>query len=121
MRRMTTMDVKARESRLRRLAERRGLALEKSKRRNREAPDFGRFRLVDVIENRHVFGGEPFAFSASVDQVQEWFEEHPEVGSDGAVTASIVKAIKDLDRIERMAGGPVPLCGPIASAKSGEP
>jgi hypothetical protein len=117
---MTTMDVKARESRLRSLAERRGLALEKSKRRNREAADFGRFRLVDVIEKRPVFGGEPFAFSASVKQVQKWFEEHPEVGSDGTVKASIVKAIKDLDRIERMAGGPVTFCGPTTSAKSGE-
>jgi hypothetical protein len=39
---------KAHEDRLRRAAERQGLKLEKTRRRNPRAVDFGRFRLIDA-------------------------------------------------------------------------
>ena len=118
---MTTTDVQARESRLRRLAERRGLSLQKSKRRDRMAPDFGKFRLIEVMgEHAVVLGAERFAFSATMDDIEKWFEDHAEKDTDGGTVASIVRVVKGLNKLERQFGGPVPLCGPIASAKSGE-
>jgi hypothetical protein len=49
---------KVRENRLRRIAARRGLRLEKARRRDRLAPDYGRWSLV-----RRETGGEVFAGS----------------------------------------------------------
>jgi hypothetical protein len=42
------MSEKVRENRLRRMAERQGLRLEKSRRRDRRALDYGRYQLVDA-------------------------------------------------------------------------
>ena len=44
------------ENRCRRVADRRGLALVKSRRRDRQAIDYGRFHLVDVWTNTIVAG-----------------------------------------------------------------
>ena len=90
----------ARESRLRRMAARHGLSLEKSRLRNRETPEFGRFRLVDVREGHVVFGAEPFAFCASIEDVEKWFEQRPEP-AHGAIIASFVQLIKECDRVDQ--------------------
>jgi hypothetical protein len=63
---------KSRENHLRRLAERQGLALRKSRRRNSEAPDYGMFQLVEPGSNRVVAGDEPHAYSLSLEDVERW-------------------------------------------------
>ena len=63
---------KVRENRLRRAAERQGLQLQRSRRRDRLAIDFGGYMLIDVIGNFVVAGGSPRPFSMSLDQVETW-------------------------------------------------
>lgn len=63
---------KVRENRLRRMAERQGLRLEKSRRRDPHALDYGGFMLTDPATNGVVMGADPFAYSADLDQVEEW-------------------------------------------------
>ena len=53
---MTDQGEKVRENRLRRMAERQGLRLEKSRRRDPRAVDYGTYRLVDVANNIVVAG-----------------------------------------------------------------
>jgi hypothetical protein len=49
------MAERAQEDRLRRVAERQGLRLEKARRRNPRALDYGRFRLIDTASGSPVF------------------------------------------------------------------
>lgn len=58
------------ENRLRRIAERRGLQLLKSRRRDPGAIDFRGFMLVDASTNTVVLGSSPFAYSAGLDEVR---------------------------------------------------
>lgn len=60
------------ENKLRRMALRQGLRLEKSRRRDPHAVDFGGFMLVDVETNALVAGGSPVAYSMSAQEVQAW-------------------------------------------------
>lgn len=69
------MEDKVRENRLRRVADRRGLRLEKSRRRDEKAIDFGGFMLIDVIRNYAVAGGHPFPYSCSLDDVEAYLDE----------------------------------------------
>jgi hypothetical protein len=69
---------KTRENRLRRMAERQGLRLARSRRRDPRAIDFGGFMLTDVVKNFVVRGGDPFAFSATLDDVEAYLK-----GEDG--------------------------------------
>ena len=48
---------KVRENKLRRIAARRGLMLQRSKRRDPDALDFGKYWLVDISSNGVIFGG----------------------------------------------------------------
>lgn len=66
------MSDKVRENRLRRMAERQGLQLLKSRRRDQRAIDFGGFMLIDPATNSVVMGADPIAFSATVDDVERW-------------------------------------------------
>lgn len=93
---------KEKENRLRQMAERRGFSLEKSRRRDREAPDFGRFRIIGAVENSVVFGAEPYAFSATLEDVEKWLGERPD-GPHASVIANITRVIRDTHRIEREA------------------
>ena len=52
----TQSSEKVRELRLRRMAARQGLRLEKSRRRDPRAMDFGRYMLVDTFTNTIVAG-----------------------------------------------------------------
>jgi hypothetical protein len=94
---------KVRENRLRRIAERRGYSLEKSRRRDHKAPDFGRFRLVSVREGHAVVGDEPIRFSATLEDIEEWLGERPEP-EHGAVVAEITQVLKKLQSFERKIG-----------------
>lgn len=58
------------ENRLRLIAQRRGLLLQKSRRRDTNALDYGRFMLVDFASNTVVAGGEPYAYSLSLADVE---------------------------------------------------
>ena len=68
---------KVRENRLRRVAARRGLLLQKSRRRDPQALGYGRFMLVDTFTSKPVLGADPYAYSATLDDV----EHHLEGGS----------------------------------------
>jgi hypothetical protein len=64
---------KTRETRLRRQAERRGLRLQKSPRRDTRAWDFGTYQLVDAREGWVVAEQMPGqGFGMSLDDVEEW-------------------------------------------------
>ena len=69
-----SMTDKVRENRLRRIAERRGMALAKSRRRDPKAMDFGGYMLTDIATNSVVMGATPIAFSATLDDVEAWLE-----------------------------------------------
>lgn len=64
------MDDKARESRARRAARRRGLDLHKVRRRDPRAIDFGGFYLVDPWTNT-IVAGEPGSRALTLDEVEE--------------------------------------------------
>jgi hypothetical protein len=63
---------KVMENRLRRIAERRGLQLLKSRRRDVNAIDYGGFMLVDGSTNSAVLGAGPYAYSADLDDVRRF-------------------------------------------------
>jgi hypothetical protein len=60
---------KTRETRLRRMAERQRLAVEKSRRRDPRAYDYGMYRIVDPYNNS-VVAGALGDFSMSLDDVE---------------------------------------------------
>jgi hypothetical protein len=62
---------KVRENRLRRVAERQGLALVRSRRRDPRAIDFGRYTIVDAKTRRVVAGGD-LQHCLNMDKVEEW-------------------------------------------------
>jgi len=64
------MTEKVLENRLRRMAERQGMQLIKSRRRDPKAIDFGGYMLVDIATNAAVIGGSPYAYSASLEDVE---------------------------------------------------
>ncbi|WP_448150020.1 hypothetical protein [Labrys miyagiensis] len=65
-------DEKVRENRIRRAAERQGMQLQKSRRRDPRAIDFGGYMLVDASSNTLILGGSPYAYSASLDEVETY-------------------------------------------------
>jgi hypothetical protein len=64
---------KVRENRLRRIAERRGYAVQKSRRRDPDAIDYGGYMLIDARTNVVVLGGGGFSYSASLDDIEVFF------------------------------------------------
>jgi hypothetical protein len=77
---MTDTNERSREKRLRRAAEREGLRLSKSARRNPSAADYGRYRLED--RNRSgadLAGRPPSGYDLDLDRVEEilfWRTHH---------------------------------------------
>jgi hypothetical protein len=61
---------KVRENRLRRMAQRQGLRLEKSRRRDPRAFDYGGYMLIKDDGNFAVYGSSPMAYSASLDDIE---------------------------------------------------
>lgn len=69
---------KVKENRVRRMAERQGLSLSRSRRRDRLATDYGGYMLADARTGSTVAGGHPFAFSLSLDEAEAWLKTPPE-------------------------------------------
>ena len=61
---------KVRENRLRRIASRQGLRLEKSRQRDPMALDYGKYRLVNGPPG-HIY---VFIGQGDLDQIEDWFE-----------------------------------------------
>lgn len=68
---MTKQDDKVRENRARRAAERQGLALSKSRRRDARSIGYGGYMLADS-HNVTVLGATPYEFSATMDDVERF-------------------------------------------------
>ena len=66
---------KVRENRLRRMAVRRGLLLNKARRRDPRAYDFGGYMLVD-FNNVVVAGNKPMVFSLDLDGVEKFLTDY---------------------------------------------
>jgi len=62
---------KVRENRLRRMAERQGLRLEKSRRRDPRAIDYGTYQLVDVVTNARRAVGWQSGYGLTLDGIEE--------------------------------------------------
>ncbi len=73
-----------RENRLRRVADRQGLRLLKSRRRDPRAVDFGGYMLVDAITNGAVLGSGSFSFQADIEEVEAYLTGEREEATHGA-------------------------------------
>jgi hypothetical protein len=65
---------KVREARLRRMCDRRGFRLDKSRRRDPNAIGFGGFKVVDSRDNV-VLGHVGHEFSATLDEIETWLDD----------------------------------------------
>lgn len=63
-------EFKTRENRVRRVAQRRGLRLDKSRRRDVDATGFGGYMLVDTIRDRVIVGNARHEFDATLDDIE---------------------------------------------------
>ena len=70
-------DDKVRENRLRRAADRQGLILVKSRRRDPRALDYGTFGLVDSRTGAVVAQGSERGFGLTLDQVEDYVTRDP--------------------------------------------
>jgi hypothetical protein len=61
---------KVRENRIRRAAQRQGLTLTKSRRRDARATDFGTFMLIDEQTNAVVASGSQYSYGMDLDAVE---------------------------------------------------
>jgi hypothetical protein len=73
------LNTRAREQRLRRLAHRHGLRLEKSRIRTPKASGYGGYRLVDVQHNAVVYGGIPSHYGATLDEIERFVRQLPPI------------------------------------------
>ena len=73
---------KVRENRLRRMAERQLLQLQKSRRRDPRATDFGGYMLVDPFTDTAVCGA-PNAYSATLDDVEAYLTDDARIVKRG--------------------------------------
>jgi hypothetical protein len=65
----------SREDELRRMAHRQGMALEKSRKRNPDAPGYGTYQLVDRETGTIVALGPPSGFGLTADEIEEILTE----------------------------------------------
>jgi hypothetical protein len=63
---------KSRENRLRHMARPQGMSLQKSRLCTPNAFGYGGYMLVDTYHNAVVYGGHPWAFSAKLDEIEEF-------------------------------------------------
>jgi hypothetical protein len=68
-------DEKVRENRIRLVAARQRLRLERSRRRDPRAADYGRYQLIDIDSNIVVLGGGQHTYSATLDEIGEYLNE----------------------------------------------
>jgi hypothetical protein len=74
---MTDTEYKIRENRVRRMAERQGLRLVKSRRRDPRALDYGGYMIVDPSTNAIVYSYGYNEFGASLDDAEAWLMQDP--------------------------------------------
>ncbi len=74
---------KIRENRLRRMAERQGLAVQKSRRRDPDAYDFGTYMLVDLVGNAVVASGLQSGYGMTLDDVERYLRDDQGEGKEG--------------------------------------
>jgi hypothetical protein len=65
---------KVKENRIRRVAARRGYQLLKSRRRDPKAYDYGGYMLTDLQTGGVVFGAAPYAYAATLEEVETFLE-----------------------------------------------
>ncbi len=70
--RQAAIDEKVRENRLRRMAERQGFKLEKSRRRDLRAVDFGTYRIVSTHTGGVAAQGSQDGYGLSLDDVERF-------------------------------------------------
>lgn len=72
---MSPMEVeeKVRENKLRRIAQRRGFRIEKSRRKDPDALDYGGYMLIKNDINGVVLGSTAFTYSATLDDIEKYF------------------------------------------------
>ena len=68
-------DDKIRENRLRRMAERQGLRLLKSRRRDPYALDFGGYQIIDPSRGAIVYSYGYNEFGAGLDEIENWLRQ----------------------------------------------
>jgi hypothetical protein len=68
---------RARERRLRRLAQQYGLRLEKCRIRTLQARGYGGYRLFDVQHQAVAYGGIPYAYCATLDNIEHFLTQLP--------------------------------------------
>lgn len=76
------MSADVRENRLRNMAKRQGLLLQKSRRRDPRAVDFGGYMLVDIVTNGVVLGSGNFQYQADIDEVERYLTSGREVAAN---------------------------------------
>jgi hypothetical protein len=86
--RTDTVD-RVRENRMRRAAERRGLVLRRSPRKDASAPDYGGYQICDKHDGRIRLGGSDYA--ATLDDVAIFFND--DVGRPGRCVAPFVHTV----------------------------
>lgn len=62
---------RVREGRLRRAAQRQGLTLAKSRRRDAHATDYGTYMLLDLFTSGVVVSGRPSGYGLTLEQVED--------------------------------------------------
>jgi hypothetical protein len=70
-------DEKVRENRIRRMIERQGYILKKSRSRDPRVASYGGYMIVDRETNGVIAGGHPWAYSMNLDEVEEWANTPP--------------------------------------------
>lgn len=92
---MVEPSAKTRESRLRRMAERQGLALQKSRRRDPRASGYGTYQLVDVHRNTLVAGDPAAGYGLDLDDVERWLTSTDlTVGLVSAILAGVTPVVE---------------------------
>jgi hypothetical protein len=69
-----TSNRRAREQRVRRLAQRLGWRLQKSRIRTPQARGYGGYMLIDVQHHAVVYGGIPYEYGATLDAIERFLE-----------------------------------------------
>jgi hypothetical protein len=69
---MTPIEFKTFENRLRRMALRQGYELNKSRLRDTRAIGYGGYMIIDASTNHVVAGAHPHSHSMSLDEVEAW-------------------------------------------------
>jgi hypothetical protein len=67
------------ETSVRRLAARMGYSVMKSRTHDESRPDHGGYMLVDVRNNAAVIGAHPFAYGASLEDIESWLRRADEL------------------------------------------